>query len=316
MSILEFPTDRRKQPLLIPISRENYIVASIGKRNIKPRSEAAIGKMHACRPNIENKFEAVTGKSVCEFDILGATKVFIETTGSHNAAASKRGISGVELPRSRLPIPSQHGVILFHQHLLLPTDPRSHLEALRCKQRPEHYDIPTRLVVRTGVFLQQLRLRHKVVINEDNIFPDSLLNTSIAGGGGTLIGLLEPPQPYRAAVGFQIGARTVGRAVRDYNHLIGVRRVDLLLKGSNHVLQSSKTIVRRYYNTEEGAVHFVSLDIWWQGTRSPEQGAGANASYSVLLQTFSYHNAGRCYYIEANLLIGDRQWHRVFRLIT
>ena len=194
MSLFEFPTDRRKQPALIPISRENYIVASVGKRYIKPRPEAAIGKMQASRPNVENKFEAVTGKSVCEFDILGATKFFIEATGSDNAAASKRGVSSVELPRSRLPIPPQHGVILFHKHLLLPTDPRSHFEALRCKQRPEHYDIPTRLVVRTGVFLQQLRLRHKVVINEENIFPGSRLNTSIAGGGGTLVCLLEPPQ--------------------------------------------------------------------------------------------------------------------------
>jgi hypothetical protein len=64
--------------------------------------------------------------------------------------------------------------------------------------------------MRTGVFLQQLRLRHDVVINEYNVFPNRLLDAGIAGGGGTLIDLREPTQLHHATVSFQIGVRTIG----------------------------------------------------------------------------------------------------------
>src|SRR6186713_2081511 len=136
MTIQEFLADRRKQPFLIPISRKNYIVASIGIRCIKPRSIAAIGIMHACSLDIKNKLEAVVGKPICEFHILGAAETFVETAGGKNVVPSKRGVASVKLPRRRRPISPQQCPVLLHQHLLLPADPGSHLEALRREQGP------------------------------------------------------------------------------------------------------------------------------------------------------------------------------------
>src|SRR3954471_3984283 len=106
MTIQEFLVDLRKQPFLISISREDHIVASIGISGIEPRSIAAIGKMHARSLDIKNKFEAVVGKTICEFNILGAAKAFVETAGGKNVAPSKRGIARVKLPRRRRPVSS------------------------------------------------------------------------------------------------------------------------------------------------------------------------------------------------------------------
>ena len=107
VTILELLTDRRQQPFLIPISREDHIVASVSICRVEPRSEAAIGKMHAHRLDIENELKAVIGEAVCKFDILGAAKVFVEAADSQNVAPSKRSISGIELPRRCRPVSSQ-----------------------------------------------------------------------------------------------------------------------------------------------------------------------------------------------------------------
>ena len=147
MTIPELLADRRKQPFLVPISREDHIVASIGIRSIEPRSKAALGKMHACRLHVENKVEALVGKPIREFNILGAAKAFVEAAGSQNVAPSKRGIARVELARRRRPVSSQQGPVLLHQHLLLPADPGSHLKALGGEQGPEHHNILARLMV-------------------------------------------------------------------------------------------------------------------------------------------------------------------------
>src|SRR4051795_7789097 len=106
MTIQEFLADLRKQPFLISISREDHVVASIGIRSIEPCSIAPIGKMHAHSLDIKNKFEAVVGKPICEFNVLGTAKAFIETTSGKNVASSKRGIACVELPRRCRPVPS------------------------------------------------------------------------------------------------------------------------------------------------------------------------------------------------------------------
>src|SRR4029453_793135 len=148
MKIEKLPADVREQPFLLPISREDHVVASIGICCVEPCSIAAIGKMHACRLEVKNKLKAVAGKPICEFNILCAAKTLVETAGSKNVAPSKRGIARIELPRRRRPVSPQHGTVLLHEHLLLPTDPRSHHKALRCKQGPKHHDIlPRRLVV-------------------------------------------------------------------------------------------------------------------------------------------------------------------------
>ena len=101
MTIQELPADRRQQPSLIPISREDHIVASIGICRVEPRPVAAIGKMHASRFDIEDKIEAIAGEPVGEFNILGASKAFIETACSQDVTPPKRGIARVELPRRR-----------------------------------------------------------------------------------------------------------------------------------------------------------------------------------------------------------------------
>lgn len=69
------------------------------------------------------------------------------------------------------------------------------------------------------------------------------------------------------------------------------------------MLQSSKTIVRWYYNTEEGAVHFFEPKYLVTRARPPEQKQAANTSYFVFLQSFSYYNAALCYHKEANLAV-------------
>src|ERR1700722_899844 len=55
MTIPKLLPDRQKQPFLVPISREDHIVAAIGVRHIEPRSKTSLGKMHACRLKIKNK---------------------------------------------------------------------------------------------------------------------------------------------------------------------------------------------------------------------------------------------------------------------
>jgi hypothetical protein len=235
VAILELLTDRRQQPLLIPISREDHIVASVSICRVEPRSEAAIGEMHARRLDIENKLKAVVGKTICQFDIFGTAKVFVEAADSQNMAPSKRGIARVKLPRRCRPISSQQSPLLLHEHLLLPADPRSHLEVFRGEQWAKHHDIPARLSVRTGVFLQQSRSRHKVVIDEDNELPNRILDARIARRSGAAIGMSKPPELHGGLECFKKAVGTVRRAVGDHDDFIGVRRVCLLLKGRDHL---------------------------------------------------------------------------------
>jgi hypothetical protein len=89
MTILKLLADLRKQPFLVPIAREDYIVASIGVRSIEPRSKAAFGEMHAFRLHVEDKIEALVRKPICEFNIFGAAKALVETADSQNVASSK-----------------------------------------------------------------------------------------------------------------------------------------------------------------------------------------------------------------------------------
>ena len=142
------------------------------------------------------------------------------------------------------------------------------------------------------MFLQQLRLRHDVVIDEDNELPDRFLDPRIAGSSGTPIGLRKPPQPHRGAERFQVGVRTVGRAIGDYDDFISVRRVRLLLEGRDHMSQSSKTIVRRYDNTEVGAgcLHCLGPEFAGTGSIGLSIGPEPNSVFRFL-QSFCYHNA-------------------------
>src|ERR1700733_10186163 len=107
MTIPEILADRRKQPFLVPISREDHVVAPIGIRGIEPRPKAALGEVHACRLHVENKAETLVGKPVREFNILGAAKAFVETPGSQDVAPSKRSIARVKLARRRRQVSSQ-----------------------------------------------------------------------------------------------------------------------------------------------------------------------------------------------------------------
>jgi hypothetical protein len=215
MTIVELFANDRKEPRLIPVPREDHIVASIHVRGIKPCSERTLGEMHTSRPNVEDKTEPFIGKPVREFNIFGTAKAFVEAAGSKNVAPTKRGIACVELTRRGCPISSQHGPVLFHQHLLFPADPGRHLEAFRGQQGSKHHHVPARFIVRARVFSQQLRLWNEIVIDKYNELPDGLPGPHIAGGSRTSIGLRKPMHTHRGAQCFQICVGTIRRAIGD-----------------------------------------------------------------------------------------------------
>ncbi len=84
MTITELILNRRKQPFLIPIPCEDYVVSSVGVSHLKPCPKAAFGKMHACRVDVENKVQTLVSKPIREFNIFSATKTFVETADSQN----------------------------------------------------------------------------------------------------------------------------------------------------------------------------------------------------------------------------------------
>ena len=83
---------------------------------------------------------------------------------------------------------------------------------------------------------------------------------------------------------FQIGVRAVRRAVGDYDDFISVRRIRLSFKGRDDMSQSAKTIVRRYDNTEMGAVHCLGLEFGGTGSIAERS---EPTSYFTFLQLFA-----------------------------
>src|SRR5262249_25340761 len=106
------------------------------------------------------------------------------------ACSAERRIGGVELPRGAFELTREHGAVLRVEDLFLPTHPRWPFPVGWRDHRADDHRVRV-AVVDAEVLLQQIRHGYRVIVKEHDQLAAGLLDTQVARGAGTLVGLAE-----------------------------------------------------------------------------------------------------------------------------